>query len=78
MVPASPTAEIGDTRLESNVERPRVSGDDVEIQQNNKADSQDENVQVEQAKVDGDELRAATKEVIISQDKKTIALKMSK
>ena len=35
-VSASPTAEIGDTRLESSVGTPRVGGDDEEIQQNNK------------------------------------------
>ena len=39
MVPASPTAEIGDTRLESSVGTPRLSGDDEEIQQNNKLES---------------------------------------
>ena len=48
---ASPTAEIRDTRLESSVGKPRVSGDDEEIQQNNTNDSQDENEKVEQAEV---------------------------
>ena len=65
-VPASPTAEIGDTRLESSVGTPRVGGDDEEIQQNNKNDSQDENVQDRQAEVVGDELDAAIEEVITS------------
>ena len=42
MVPASPTAKIGDDWLESSVGTLRVSGNDKKIQQNIKYDSQDE------------------------------------
>ena len=72
MVPASPTAEIGDDWLESSVGTLRVSGNDKKIQQNIKYDSQDENKQVQQAEVVGDEINAAIEEVIMSQDRGAI------
>ena len=75
---SSPIAEIGHTRLESNVGTPRVSGDNEEIRQNSKNESQDDDEQFEHAEVDGDELDAAMKRCSCRKIKEQLPSKMSK